>query len=156
MKGRLYTKLLVDSAKSLVDAYLNEFGNLMIWDLKKLRRRGRARANPSPTNQHGLRSSNVKHQECTAASSCTKGSRWVFRVSILCLSWPFKGKRPQCIKKQQAVRKSLRLQAIRQSHQQCLSKSNHIQEVQKPQFPPASNIPKGRKIFALVAFFTMS
>ncbi|KAI4230586.1 MAG: hypothetical protein L6R40_007998 [Gallowayella cf. fulva] len=55
------------------------------------------------------------------------------------------GKRPRGIKKQQAVRKSLRLQAIRQSHKQSLSKSNHIQEVQAPLSPPASNIPEGRK-----------
>ncbi|KAI4088940.1 MAG: hypothetical protein L6R37_008121 [Teloschistes peruensis] len=55
------------------------------------------------------------------------------------------GKRPQGIKKQQAVRKRLRLQAIRQSHKQSLSKSNHIEEVQAPLSPPASNIPKGSK-----------
>ncbi|MCJ1478284.1 hypothetical protein MMC13_006961 [Lambiella insularis] len=39
------------------------------------------------------------------------------------------GKRPQGIKKQQAVRKSLRLQAIHQSHKQFLPKSNRITEV---------------------------
>ncbi|KAI4089037.1 MAG: hypothetical protein L6R37_008105 [Teloschistes peruensis] len=55
------------------------------------------------------------------------------------------GKRPQGIKKRQAVRKSLRLQAIRQSHKQSLSKSNHIQEVQAPLSPPVSNILEGRK-----------
>ncbi|KAL8646924.1 MAG: hypothetical protein Q9210_005856 [Variospora velana] len=54
------------------------------------------------------------------------------------------GKRPQGIKKQ-AVRKSLRLQAIRQSYKQSLSKSNYLQEVQAPLSLPASNIPEGRK-----------
>ncbi|KAI4221326.1 MAG: hypothetical protein L6R40_008640 [Gallowayella cf. fulva] len=55
------------------------------------------------------------------------------------------GKRPQGIKKQPTLRKSPRLQAIRQSHKQSLSKSNHIQEVQAPLSPPASNTPEGRK-----------
>ncbi|KAL9013979.1 MAG: hypothetical protein Q9173_001357 [Seirophora scorigena] len=55
------------------------------------------------------------------------------------------GKRPQGIKEQQAVRKSLRLQAIRQSHKQFSSKRDYIQEVQAPLSPPASNIPEGRK-----------
>ncbi|KAL8909885.1 MAG: hypothetical protein Q9171_004798 [Xanthocarpia ochracea] len=55
------------------------------------------------------------------------------------------GKRPRGIKQQQAVRKSLRLQAIRQSYKQSLYKNNHIQEVQAPLSPPASNIPEGRQ-----------
>ncbi|KAL9042746.1 MAG: hypothetical protein Q9214_003693 [Letrouitia sp. 1 TL-2023] len=55
------------------------------------------------------------------------------------------GKQPQGVKKKQASRKSPRLQAIRQSYKQSLSRSNHIQEVQAPLSPPASNIPKDRK-----------
>ncbi|KAL2048739.1 hypothetical protein ABVK25_010991 [Lepraria finkii] len=58
------------------------------------------------------------------------------------------GKRPQGIKKQQAPRKSLRLQAIRQSHKQSSTKSNHTQEVQAPLSPPASNILEGRNTTA--------
>ncbi|KAI4087886.1 MAG: hypothetical protein L6R37_008270 [Teloschistes peruensis] len=55
------------------------------------------------------------------------------------------GKQPRGIKKQQATRKSLRLQAIRQSHKQSLSKSNQIKRVQAPPSPPPSNIPEDRK-----------
>ncbi|KAL9123704.1 MAG: hypothetical protein Q9217_006892, partial [Psora testacea] len=54
-------------------------------------------------------------------------------------------RRPQGIKKQKTLRKSPRLQAIRQSHKQSLSKSNHTQEVQAPLTPPASNVPEGSK-----------
>ncbi|KAL9104366.1 MAG: hypothetical protein Q9163_000666 [Psora crenata] len=52
------------------------------------------------------------------------------------------GKQPQGIKKQQTPRKSLRLQAIQQSHKQSLSKRNHIQGVQAPPSPPLSNKPE--------------
>ncbi|KAL2045855.1 hypothetical protein ABVK25_012005 [Lepraria finkii] len=55
------------------------------------------------------------------------------------------GKQSQGIQKQQSPRKSLRLQAIRQSHKQSLSKSNHIQGVQAPPSPPPSNNPESRK-----------
>ncbi|KAL8899735.1 MAG: hypothetical protein Q9207_006041 [Kuettlingeria erythrocarpa] len=56
-----------------------------------------------------------------------------------------RGKRPQGIKKQPVLRKSPRLQAIRQSYKQSLSTTNHIQEVQASLSPPASNTPEGRK-----------
>ncbi|KAL9100900.1 MAG: hypothetical protein Q9163_003779 [Psora crenata] len=55
------------------------------------------------------------------------------------------GKPPQGIKKEQAVRKSLRLQSIQQSYNQSLSKSDQIQEVQALLSPPANNIPESRK-----------
>ncbi|KAL8827330.1 MAG: hypothetical protein Q9170_007057 [Blastenia crenularia] len=55
------------------------------------------------------------------------------------------GELPQGIKKQQIRRKSLRLQAIRQSHKQSIPKSNYTQGVRAPLSPPASNIPEGRK-----------
>ncbi|KAL8828533.1 MAG: hypothetical protein Q9170_006563 [Blastenia crenularia] len=54
-------------------------------------------------------------------------------------------KQPQAVTKKQASRKSLRLQAIRQSYKQSLSKSNHTQEVQALLSPPASNVLKGKK-----------
>ncbi|MCJ1387003.1 hypothetical protein MMC17_010132 [Xylographa soralifera] len=54
-------------------------------------------------------------------------------------------KRPRGIKKQQAVRKSARLQAIENLRKQYTSKSHNIQEVQVPLSPPASSIPNGRK-----------
>ena len=66
------------------------------------------------------------------------------------------GKQSRGIKRQQAPRKSPRLQAIRQSHKQSLFKSNYIQVVQAPLSPPASNIPEGRKVCALTASLTMS
>lgn len=63
--------------------------------------------------------------------------------------------RPQGIKKQQTLRKSPRLQAIRQSHKQSLSKSNYIQEVQAPLSPPATNILEGRKVCVLIISLTV-
>ena len=52
------------------------------------------------------------------------------------------------------MRKSLRLQAIQQSHKQSLFKSNHIQKVRIPLSPSASNIPEGRKVCVLTASLT--
>src|SRR5439155_26518673 len=59
--------------------------------------------------------------------------------------------KPQGIMKQQAVRKSARLQAIQQLHKQSISKSNHIREVEAPPSPPASKIPEGRIVCASTA-----
>lgn len=56
------------------------------------------------------------------------------------------GKRPQGIEKQQVVRKSRRLQAIRQCHKRPLSESNHIREVQAPPSPPTNNNREGRNV----------
>ncbi len=52
--------------------------------------------------------------------------------------------------------KSARLQAIGNLCKQFTSKSNYIREVQTPPFPPASNIPEGRKVCAFIALITMS
>ncbi|KAK3167868.1 hypothetical protein OEA41_004314 [Lepraria neglecta] len=54
--------------------------------------------------------------------------------------------RPQGIKKQQAGRKSTRLEAI-QCRKQSISKSNFVREIQTlPSSPHTSNIPVGRKV----------
>ncbi|KAL9019937.1 MAG: hypothetical protein Q9185_002791 [Variospora sp. 1 TL-2023] len=55
------------------------------------------------------------------------------------------GKQPQSINKQQPLRKSLRLQAIKHSYKQSLSESNHTPKVQAPPSPPPSNNPKSRR-----------
>ena len=98
-------------------------------------------------SQYGPCSSRVRHQECSTATPTIQRSRSSVPTSHFpCPSSLFVGKRPQGVKKQQAPRKSLRLQAIRQSRKQSSSESNHTREVQAPLSPPASNTPKGEKV----------
>ena len=63
-------------------------------------------------------------------------------------NWLSIEKRPQGIKKQRTLRRSLRLQKIQQSYKQFLSESSLIQA---PPSPPASNIPDGTKVCVLIA-----
>ena len=72
-------------------------------------------------------------------------------VHTTCLSWPSIGKQPQGINKQQAVRKSSRLQAIQQLRKQSIFKSDLILGVQAPPSPQINNIPKGRRVCASTA-----
>ena len=80
----------------------------------------------------------------------------VFRVHTACLSWPYIGKQPQGINKQQAVRKSARLRAIQQLRKQSIFKSDLIPGVQAPPSPQINNIPKGRRVCASTAPYALS
>jgi len=74
-----------------------------------------------------------------------------------CLSWPSVGKQPQGIKKQQAIRKSARIQAIQQLHQQFISKSNLVWEIPALPSPAhANNILIGRKVCPFIPPHTLS
>ncbi|MCJ1422333.1 hypothetical protein MMC29_000213 [Sticta canariensis] len=55
------------------------------------------------------------------------------------------GKQLRGIKKQAAVHKSARLQAIENLRKQFAAKSNHTWEKQTPSSPPMSNVPTGKK-----------
>lgn len=65
------------------------------------------------------------------------------------------GKRPQGIKKQQAVRKSAHSNGIENLREQFASQSDYIQELQAPLSPPASSRPEG-KVCVLIASLSTS